>query len=75
MADDGKKPIYKRDIYTKNLILSLSPTQWKKLRYIAKHNKKTLNEQLRVLVDHVIRVFEQSQGEIILEDTPPKIKQ
>ena len=75
MAADDKKPVYKRDIYTNNLILSLSPTQWQKLRYIAKHNKKTLSEQLRVLVDHVIRVFEQSQGEIILEDTSPKIKQ
>lgn len=63
----------KRDIFTKNILLSLEPVQWEKIKYIAKHNKKTLNQQLRILIDHVITVFEKHHGEIVIpkDEEPP----
>lgn len=59
----------KGDIYTKSLVLTLTPVQWAKLRYIARRNKKSVNGQLRMLTDYAIAVYEKNMGEIEIPNT------
>lgn len=66
---DQKK--FKGDIYTKKLILSISPYQWQKFRFIAKENNLTMTEQLRKLIDATISIYERNNGEIKLSDEQP----
>lgn len=74
MGEQPKK-VLKGDVNTKGIILYMPPTQHKKLKEIARLNKKSLNELLRNLADNAINVYERAKGVIEIEeeaDKPPK---
>lgn len=48
--------------------IRLSEEQHNKIRYIAEHNHRKLNDEFRYIIDKHIQMFEYENGEIKLED-------
>lgn len=48
--------------------IRLSDSQHYKIRYIAEKNHRKLNDELRMIIDKHIQIYELQNGEIQLED-------
>ncbi len=48
--------------------LRLEEDTWKKISYIAKINKRSLNAQIELVIEECIGLFEKNNGSIPLDD-------